>query len=74
MGKEKIEKETTKVLQRIVKKRKELGISQMDLAVKLNLTNNGYFKVETGKTKLSVFRLLEIAKALGVSACCFFED
>ncbi len=73
MGKEKIEKETTKVLQRIVKKRKELGISQMDLAVKLNLTNNGYFKVETGKTKLSVFRLLEIAKALGVSACCFLK-
>lgn len=45
----------------------------MDLAVKLNLTNNGYFKVETGKTKLSVFRLLEIAKALGVSACCFLK-
>jgi transcriptional regulator with XRE-family HTH domain len=74
MLKEKREEEVVNILKRIVKKRQELGISQFDLALKLNLTNNGYFKVETGKTKLDVRRLLEIAEILKVNPSCFFED
>ncbi len=74
MGKEKIETETTKVLERIVQKRQELGISQKDLALKLHLSFNGYFKIEKGYTSLSVSRLLEIAEVLNVSPCCFLED
>ena len=74
MGKEKIEEETAKVLQRIVKKRQELGISQFDLALMLNLTNNGYFKIETGKSKLDIKRLIEIAELLNVSPAYFLKD
>ena len=74
MSKEKREEEAAEVLKRIVKKRQELGVSQFDLALKLNLTNNGYFKVETGKTKLSVERLLEIAELLNVNPSCFLKD
>jgi len=74
MKKEILESKSTKVLQRIIKKRETLGISQMDLAFKLHLTANGYFKIEKGHTKLSVLRLLQIAEALNVKPCCFFED
>lgn len=74
MGKEKIEEEAAKVLQKIVKKRQELGISQFDLALMLNLTNNGYFKIETGKSKLDIKRLIEIAELLNVSPAYFLKD
>ncbi len=74
MKKETIESASTKVLQRIIKKRQALGVSQMDLAFKLHLTANGYFKIEKGITKLSVLRLLEIADALKVSPVVFIED
>jgi len=74
MKKETIESASTKVLQRIIKKRQALGVSQMDLAFKLHLTANGYFKIEKGITKLSVLRLLEIADALNVSPVVFIED
>lgn len=73
MSKEKRE-EVDRILKRIVKKRQELGISQFDLALKLNLTNNGYFKVEKGITNLSVVRLLEIAEVLNVHPTYFFKD
>jgi len=74
MKKETIESASIKVLQRIIKKRQELGLSQMDLAFKLHLTANGYFKIEKGITKLSVLRLLEIANVLNVSPVVFIED
>lgn len=74
MGKEKIDKEAAKVLQRIVKKRQELGISQFDLALMLSLTNNGYFKIETGKSKLDIKRLIEIAELLNVHPTYFLKD
>jgi len=74
MKKETIESASIKVLQRIIKKRQALGVSQMDLAFKLHLTANGYFKIEKGITKLSVLRLLEIADALKVSPVVFIED
>jgi len=74
MGKEKIETDVAKVLQRVIKKRKELRISQTELALKLHLTPNGYFKIEKGHTGLSVIRVLEIAEALKVNPHCFFVD
>ena len=62
-----------KVLQRVAYRREELGITQWDLASKLNITSNGYFKVEKGITKLDVKRLIEIAEVLEVSPSYFFE-
>ena len=49
MEKETIEITPAKILQRIIKKRQELGLSQMDLAFKLHLTANGYFKGSSPK-------------------------
>ena len=46
--KEKFEKKAKKILDKIVERRKRLGFSQMDLAIKLNMSFSGYFKVETG--------------------------
>lgn len=74
MEKEKPQAKAAKILQRIIKKRLELGITQKDLAIELYLSSNGYFKIEKGYTSLSVLRLLEIAKALEVNPCDFFED
>jgi transcriptional regulator with XRE-family HTH domain len=74
MKKETVKGDSSKVLQRIIKKRQELGVSQMDLAFKLHLSANGYFKIEKGHSKLDVNRLLQIAKVLSVSPVVFFED
>ncbi|MFN0728721.1 helix-turn-helix domain-containing protein [Polaribacter gochangensis] len=74
MEKEKPQKKAAKVLERIIEKRQELGITQKSLALDLYLSSNGYFKVEKGYTSLSVLRLLEIAEALKANPCDFFED
>lgn len=71
--KERIEKRKTAVLKRIVERRRELGISQWDLGIAINLTNSGYFKVETGKTKLDTYRFFEILEILEISAEDFFK-
>ena len=72
--KEKFEKKAKKILDKIVERRKRLGFSQMDLAIKLNMSFSGYFKVETGKTKLDTIRLFEIIDALETSPKVFFKD
>ena len=38
------------ILKKIVVRRKKMGVSQADLALKLNMSANGYFKVEKGIT------------------------
>ena len=65
---EKPQELSDQVLKRIVERRQELGISQTDLAIKLNMTTSGYFKVEKGETKLDLIRLFEIAEYLNIDA------
>lgn len=60
------------ILKKIVARRKKLGISQVDLALKLNMSANGYFKVEKGITKLDLYRLIEIAEILKIDPKEFF--
>jgi transcriptional regulator with XRE-family HTH domain len=60
-------KNTKDILVKIIERRKELNISQSDLALKLNMSFSGYFKVETGKTKLDTRRLLFILNELKIS-------
>ncbi|OBY64766.1 helix-turn-helix domain-containing protein [Polaribacter reichenbachii] len=72
--KERLKKKSKVILKRVVKRRKELGLSQWDLGELLNLSPSGYFKVETGKTKLDTIRLLEILEKLEISAEDFFKD
>jgi DNA-binding XRE family transcriptional regulator len=43
---------------------RKLGITQMDLALLINLSFNAYFKVEKGTTKLDTERLFIILEVL----------
>lgn len=72
--KEKIEEKSKAILRKIVERRKEVGMSQADLAIKINMSFSGYFKVETGKTKLDTFRLLLILDTLEILPKDFFKN
>lgn len=72
--KEKLELQRKEVLQRIAKRRKSLNIAQTDLALLLDMSFRGYFKVETGKTKLDTLRLFHILETLEISPKEFFKD
>ncbi|MCL7752497.1 helix-turn-helix transcriptional regulator [Polaribacter sp. Z022] len=69
---ERPQEKAEKVLQKIIDKRQELGLSQTDLALKLNMTISGYFKVEKGDSKLDLIRLFEIAEVLNIEVKEFF--
>ncbi|MBB6501151.1 helix-turn-helix domain-containing protein [Pedobacter cryoconitis] len=56
------------VCKNIVRLRQTKGISQTQLAARLNLSAPALSKIETGVTVLSLDRLLEIAKELGTTA------
>ena len=71
---EKFENKSKVILNKIVERRKNLNITQSELALKLNLTSSGYFKVETGKTKLDTFRLIQVLDILDISPKDFFKD
>jgi transcriptional regulator with XRE-family HTH domain len=62
------------VLEKIIYRRKRLGLSQTDLAKKLKVTLSGYYKMETGKTKLDIRRLLELSEILNVKINYFLKD
>jgi len=55
-----------KFISRIVEYRKIKGISQQEIADKLGITQVNYSKLETGKTSLTVDRLVKIALILKV--------
>lgn len=56
------------VLQNIKDLRKKKGFSQKYMAEKLHISISGYGKIELGENVLSVQRLLEICKILGVTS------
>ncbi len=60
------EESAQKILQKIAIRRQQLGLSQTDLALSLNMTISGYFKVEKGESKLDTVRLFEIAEILRI--------
>ena len=61
-----VDQQIKHVLRQIVYRRKRLGLSQTDLAQKLNITLSGYYKIEKGKTDLNFRRMLEIAAVLNI--------
>jgi DNA-binding XRE family transcriptional regulator len=71
---EKVENYYFEILRKIANKRAEAGLSQIDLALKLGLTDSGYFKIEKGITKLDIQRFLSILYKLDISPKEFFED
>ena len=51
---------------RIRGKRSTLGLTQQDIAVRLNITPGAYAKIERGETDPSISRIYEIAEILGI--------
>ncbi len=51
---------------RIVEQRKAKGLTQKEMAEKLNIAQVNYSKIETGQTQLTVERLVSIARILEV--------
>lgn len=70
MNKEQLKK---KIGQRIVELRSQKGWSQSDLARACNKDRQAIEKLENGKVNPTVYSLLEISKALGITLGKFFE-
>lgn len=52
---------------RVFRRRKELGIKQKELAVKINISNNHLSNIENGKAAPGFFTFLDICSALNVN-------
>ncbi len=58
----------------VLKRRKELGITQSDLAQTVELTFQQIQKYERGSNRISASKLHEIARRLNVPIAYFFKD
>jgi transcriptional regulator with XRE-family HTH domain len=74
VNEQRVNNQINDVLEKIIYRRKRLGLSQTDLAKKLKVTLSGYYKMETGKTKLGVRRLLELSEILNVEVNYFITN
>lgn len=54
----------TVLLKKIKNLRVEKEITQYEMSAKLNMSQNSYYKLENGKTKLDILRLLQISNIL----------
>lgn len=63
-----------KIGEKIKKTRKNLGLSQIDLAEKIGLSFQQIQKYEKGRTKITVNRLQQISEALNVTIWSFFTE
>jgi DNA-binding XRE family transcriptional regulator len=50
------------------------GISQYEMANRLNISQNSYFKIEKGVTKLDLYRLIEISQILKINISNLFLE
>lgn len=50
----------------LVAAREEAGLTQRQLAAKLNRSNSFVWKIEAGERKLNVLEFIEIARVLGI--------
>lgn len=63
-----------KTTEKIREQRENLNWSQEQMAEKLNLTANGYAKIERGKTKLYLDRLEQIAQIFNIDTTKLLPD
>ena len=61
------------ILKKIKASRSHRNFTRINVAKHFNIGENGYFKIEKGKTKLDVKRLFEILELLEVSPEEFFK-
>lgn len=59
--------------EKIKNARKSWGLSQIELAERLGISFQQIQKYEKGSTRISVVRLFQISKALGIDISHFFE-
>lgn len=59
------------VLNRIIKKRVKSGFNKSQMAVKLKVSQGTYQKIEAGTSKLTISRLIEIARILNTNPSYF---
>lgn len=62
------------IINKIVELRRQRGVTQSLMAERLGIAPNNYGKIEKGKTELTVSRLEQIAKVLGVSIGEFLTE
>ncbi len=63
-----------KIGQKIKEIRKSWGLSQSELAERIDISFQQIQKYEKGSTRISVVRLQQISEALGVNITLFFEE
>ena len=59
-----LQKKVALLLKKIKNVRFEKEITQYEMSARLNMSQNCYHKLENGKTKLDVFRLMKISNIL----------
>ena len=75
MKEKKVVKEKQKaILKFIATERIKAGISHYDMGKYLVLSESGYFKIEKGKTKLDIERLLLILEKMDISFLEFAKE
>ncbi|MBE7660540.1 helix-turn-helix transcriptional regulator [Tenacibaculum finnmarkense] len=67
-----IETKMSLILNKLKKERLKTGLSQWDFGEKIGLSQNAYYKLGTGKTKLDLYRFLNICKVLDIEPSSFF--
>jgi len=67
-------KTSREIGEKIKRKRRELGMTQEELAVKLGVTYQQIQRYESGANKLNVENLQVIAGVMGTPVSYFFED
>lgn len=59
-----LNKKTNALIQNIRHVRTQQGITQYEMSCRLCISQNAYFKIEKGITKLDIYRLLQISDIL----------
>lgn len=69
-----LEEQQQKVILNLRKEREKQGLSQLELALRANISQNMINYVETGKRTPSLDTLLKICEALNISPASLFLD
>jgi len=66
--------EKQEILELIKSRRKELKLTQEDMATKLNIKSSQYGRYELGKNEMSLDKLLKIGEILGLEVDVDIKD
>lgn len=63
-----------RLVNQLVERRRELGLSQQDVADRLGTHQQFISRFETGERRLDAIELVDVASALGLSAADLLRD